>query len=133
MPLDPERMWNVAGHVQAKTIDASARIAVGREPAPGDREDMRFWTGTEARFTVLFKHRQGAVAAGLGAAIPGNIFDRRIPVAHVEPVGVFTIFAVLEHVLKRPEFAAHMVKHTVKNHFETHRMGLGDEVEKKFV
>ena len=33
-------MRDVAGHVEAETVDAFARIAIRREPAFGDREDV---------------------------------------------------------------------------------------------
>ena len=132
-PLDPEGVRNIAGDIQTPTINALAWITIRREPAPGDREDVFARAFPETRFGILFEDWQSAVGARLAAAIPGDVFDGGIPVANVKPIRVSAIFAILEHILKRPVASADVIEDAVEDHLEPHRVGLGDEVEEELV
>ena len=132
-PLLPKRMGHTEGDVQAPTVDTVGRIAIaiGIHPATGRGENVVTRTGYDP-LLILPEFRQRFVPEP-AFVIELRAFFLIAPGIDREPIGVSRILLLLHHIEKRPTAQAHVIEHTVKNHPNSARVALLDQLESQFV
>src|SRR5262249_44857600 len=137
VPVDPERMRDVARHVEAPAVDAFGGIAIRREPAFGDREDGFARAVREAELSIFLQNRQMAAGSVPRAIVQTAWLAEKFvvrrqtgrPLFDFEPVGIPARLAVSHHVLKERMRLADVIKYAVDDHLEALLVRFLDEVE----